>query len=454
EKDTSMTPNKPLYLGLAVWTLALLVAVSACDSDEDPDDCLLTDSCGSLEKPNGDNTGNNNNGNNNNNNGGNDSEDTSQWPKPGTTHADVYNFLPQGVFIFKNQTTNSMDIGKGDLIAKNADGSLITASVQDLDTDSYTVRDWAIWTKDGMYYKVDRKTKGEDENKHDLFYTISLKHADSTAATPKTAQISVPWGSYGAGAVADGSPLTFKVSGFNLLSFVNSSVKDEAVFEKDESIAGVLCKKYVYEDVLKYEYWIMDNGLALKRNVYLPNGDLEEVMSFETVIAELDTSSYDAVTQKFARFSNQISPAITEPVADMFKMTEVVHGGEWIAPDTFLEWTYGGFDVMTIFRDDNWEGHPEHQVHVSFPAGTAMATEVAAYQASIMAIDGMVQTSGANCDPATNSIGCEYKYNNSNYQSQDCGSSWEFAIQTWGEVMGTPSTPDSIYIRLVDIVCL
>lgn len=453
-----MTCSKTFHRKLAIlacWALASSFSLAACNEEEESpgeDDCALTDSC-DQENP-GDESGTSGGG------GDDKPGETSQWPEINTMeYLSLYNFIPSGAFAIK---TASGD--KARFVAKSKDGSLITADIEwdESSEDHRTVSNWKIW-HDDMYYWVMHDLIG-DEVKSDRFYTLSLKYPGSSVTAPKMMRMESPWGGYAYGQVGDaaGSVLLFY---YNFAAFVNDGAKDEAVFEKDDVVAGIPCKKYSHSSdffgyVTKDEWWILDNGFCIKRNLWL-NGELEGVQSFELVLAEMEPESYDAVTQKYARFRNQIEPEIP-PVAGMLKATEGVAGGEWIGPDGFLEWTAGGIDFMVNFRALEWEGYPVHQVHVQFKAGTDLAEATEAYKAEIMKIPYMAPDFiGTGCMEFEGcNYSCQWPYHNDNNRPDGIGYT-EYEIQTSGDsdpaceesnsqLNITPSTPLRIFIQYID----
>lgn len=413
----------------SVWAITLLFAFAACDPEEDNpsegDDsvnCMETKSCGSVQ--NGD-------------------------------YLAMYDFIPNGVFAIKTVSGDSAR-----LVAKNLDGSLITADVNwNEQSDNYkTVSKWKIWHEE-MYYWVNHDLIGDKENKTDRWYTLSLKYPGSSAADPKELSIDTPWGGFGSGIVGSANPFMLYYNFTNLVNFRN---KDEVVFEKDDVVAGIPCKKYTFSTefsgfITKREWWVLDNGFCLKHN-YWNNGELAGVESFEVVLAELDTETYDAVTQKYARFRNQIKAEIP-PVAEMLKATEGVAGGEWIAPAGFIPWTAGGIDFMVNFRALNWENYPVHEVHVKFKEGTDLKDATEAYKADIMSLPSMRELDDSGCINVSGyDMGCIWKYNN---QTDECGDDYSYStykINTQGAggegVERTPSTPSEIFMRFTPVICV
>lgn len=366
----------------------------------------------------------------------------------------LYNFIPDGAFALK---TASGDTAR--FVAKNKDGSLITADIEwDESSERHkTVSNWKIW-HDDMYYWVNHDLIG-DEVKTDRFYTLSLKYPGSSVTAPKMMTINAPWGGYASGQVGDATAILLFY--YNFAAFVNDSRKDEAVFEKDDVVAGIPCKKYSHTAdflgyVTKNEWWILESGVCIKRNLWM-NGELEGVQSFEVVLAELKTATYDEVTQKYARFRHQIKDEIP-PVAEMLKATEGVAGGEWIAPGGFLEWTAGGIDFMVNFRALNWDGYPVSQVHIQFKEGTDLPEATEAYKAAIMEIPHMAPDFiGTGCLELNGcNYSCQWPYHNDNHQADGIGYT-KYEIQTSGDSNPDcsdaplkPSTPRLIYIEYVD----
>ena len=411
------------------WALALSFSLSACDEEEE-EDCALTNLCG----------------------------DPSQAPRVDTSkYLDFYNFIPDGTFAIKT--------AKGDVarfVSKNKDGSLITADIEwDESSKSHkTVSRWKVW-HDDMYYWVTHDLIGEKDNKIDRFYTLSLKHPDSSVTAPKEMSISTTLGGWPSGQVSDATGMFLFY--YNFAAFVNDPKKDKAVYEKDEAVAGIPCKKYSYSTdfgggfTTKREWWVLGNGFCLKSNFYM-NGELEGVQSFEAVLAEFDTKTYDGVTQKYARFRSQIKDEIP-PVAEMIKATEGVAGGAWIAPSGYLPWTAGGIDFMINFRALNWKNYPVANVHVAFKEGTMLEEATEAYKAAIMAIPSMRQLESSWClTDATYDTGCTWKYDN---QTDDCGdgySYFKYQIQTQGaggeNYVTTPTMPMQIFMGFTPVICV
>lgn len=470
---------------LSALCLALGFAFTTACLSEEEEDCEVTGTCESSNNNDSNNNDSNNNDSNNNDNSqsgdeSGDNQGNSQcnadlpWPCVDTSDpAAIYDFLPYGVFGFKKPNDDTVE-----LIAKNLDGSIITADIKwDEEHDNHnTIKTWKLWVDD-MYYWVNHEIVGEDAGQRDQFWTLSLKHPDSTPQNPVSFSLDTAWGADAGGAVFPGhNPYFIRDDYTDFIYRVHQSMAGATgiEFEKDDEVSGIPCKKYIYRDYtgkISDEWWILDNGFLLKHNSWSTWKDEPEIVnsdSLELIFYEFDTATHDDVLQKYGRFRNQIGDTIP-PVADMFKVTEAVAGGEWIAPESlYLPWTAGGIDFMIVMHNSNAdpETSKPHSVRVYFQEGIDLSDALTDYMEQIMAIEGMVLDSNDlgydGCaepivagDGTTADFGCHWEYDN--YGSQDCG--WFQYYKIWTEGTGinnssVPTTPSTMYLQSVDIICV
>ena len=465
---------------LSALCLALGFAFTTACLSEEEEDCEVTGTCESSNNNDSNNNDSNNNDNSQSGDESGDNQGNSQcnadlpWPCVDTSDpAAIYDFLPYGVFGFKKPNDDTVE-----LIAKNLDGSIITADIKwDEEHDNHnTIQTWKLWVDD-MYYWVNHEIVGEDAGQRDQFWTLSLKHPDSTPQNPVSFSLDTAWGADAGGAVFPGhNPYFIRDDYTDFVYRVHQSMAGATgiEFEKDDEVSGIPCKKYIYRDYtgkISDEWWILDNGFLLKHNSWSTWKDEPEIVnsdSLELIFYEFDTATHDDVLQKYGRFRNQIGDTIP-PVADMFKVTEAVAGGEWIAPESlYLPWTAGGIDFMIVMHNSNAdpETSKPHSVRVYFKEGIDLREELDAYMEEIMKIEGMVLDSNDlgydGCaepivagDGTTADFGCHWEYDN--YGSQDCG--WFQYYKIWTEGTGinnssVPTTPSTMYLQSVDIICV
>ena len=364
------------------------------------------------------------------------------WAKVNTANfGEYYDFFPTGTFLVQREGESIAY-----LFAKNADGSLITSKIEkNPSAQAFNQNhEYRIWHED-MYWWVNHEYRyaetggwiGSGEIVGDIFYTLSLKTPDGTIRNPQRMTIDAPYGGVAAAVAADFNPLRI-IAPFD--AFVNSYNRDEAVFEKNDVVAGIPCKKYVSESSLfKSEWWILENGFCLKNSSVL-NGQVTVI--FEVYEAELNTSTYDYVTQKYGKFG-QVNAI--PPVTSMVKATEGIQGANWIAPASFLPWTAGGFNIMVNFRALDWEGFPVHQIYIGFPDGTDMPTALNAYKAEIMKIPNMRELPGNG----STTLARTWKYNN---QTEDAESYWYFELRSMSGLANMNGNPYQIFIQLIDVI--
>ncbi len=372
---------------------------------------------------------------------------TAKWPSVEITQfLPVYELLPKGVVVAKDGSGNT-----GALFAKNDDGSLIVAELEyDSGATAYKYASkWEIWHAD-MYYKVeDSVFTSKAGVKSDRFITGNLKTPGGKVTSPKTLVLNTPYGGSTTASVSDMTPL---ISALPFLYFVNDSQNASAVFEKDDVVAGISCKKYVYQTstplTVKKEWWILENGFCLKHTSTL-NGTLN--VAFEVSQAELNTPSYDYVTQKYAKFKDQVGSV--PAVGSMLKVADAVSGGAWIPADPssdFLPWSAGGIGLMVAFRALDVTGNPYHQVFFSFPAGTDKAADLAQYKTQILQIPKMRELKDKSI--ATDVVSY-WEYDNN--VDVACGGYYLiFGVTTYGPGAGSPSNPAMISIRQITKICV
>lgn len=465
---------------LSALCLALGFAFTTACLSEEEEDCEVTGTCESSNNNDSNNNDSNNNDNSQSGDESGDNQGNSQcnadlpWPCVDTSDpAAIYDFLPYGVFGFKKPNDDTVE-----LIAKNLDGSIITADIKwDEEHDNHnTIQTWKLWVDD-MYYWVNHEIVGEDAGQRDQFWTLSLKNPGSTPQNPASFKLDTAWGSDAGGAVFPGHNPYFlrdDYADFIVRAHQSLAGADGIEFEKDDEVQGIPCKKYIYRDYtgkISDEWWILDNGFLLKHNSWSTWKDEPEIIgsdSLELIFYEFDTATHDDVLQKYGRFRNQIGDTIP-PVADMFKVTEAVAGGEWIAPESlYLPWTAGGIDFMIVMHKSNAdpETSKPNSVRVYFKEGIDLREELDAYMEEIMKIEGMVLDSNDlgydGCaepivagDGTTADFGCHWEYDN--YDASGCG--WFQYYKIWTEGTGinnssVPTTPSTMYLQSVNIICV
>jgi hypothetical protein len=360
------------------------------------------------------------------------------WSKVNTANfSEFYDFIPCGTFIFQEKNA---DLAY--LIAKNADGSLITSKIyknpssQSLN-QNYEYRIWHedmyYWVNhDYLYSKPDGWT-GAGEITGDLFHTLSLKTPGGTVRNPQRMTVDAPYGGVASATAGDTNPLNLVCPFDKFVNMYDANIRDNAVFEKNEAVAGIPCKKYVYEtSSSKSEWWLLDNGCCLKYSTSFAGYS----GGFDMLQAELNTPTYDYVTQKYGNFG-QVNAI--PPVADMIKATEGIQGANWIAPASFLKWTAGGFNIMCNFRALDWEGYPVHQVYIGFPKSTAMPDALSAYRAEIMKIPNMKESS----HKGMSGIYDTWEYNNN---TDEADGYWSFELRSFYSFGGLDGNPCQIFI--------
>lgn len=360
------------------------------------------------------------------------------WSKVNTANfSEFYDFIPCGTFIFQEK-----DADIAYLIAKNADGSLITSKIyKNPSSQSLNQNyEYRIWHED-MYYWVNHdylysKPDGwidAGEITGDLFHTLSLKTPGGTVRNPQRMTVDAPYGGVASATAGDTNPLNLVCPFDKFVNMYDANIRDNAVFEKNEAVAGIPCKKYVYEtSSSKSEWWLLDNGCCLKYSTSFAGYS----GGFDMLQAELNTPTYDYVTQKYGNFG-QVNAI--PPVADMIKATEGIQGANWIAPASFLKWTAGGFNIMCNFRALDWEGYPVHQVYIGFPKGTAMPDALSAYRAEIMKIPNMKEPSHKGMSGMYDT----WEYNNN---TDEADGYWSFELRSFYSFGGLDGNPCQIFI--------
>jgi hypothetical protein len=256
---------------------------------------------------------------------------------------EVMDFFPEGVFVYayENQSWN----GDIDLYAKGADGSFTYCEFNGDPESSYynDVNEWRVW---------------EGENYHGIYYTnkenvthwwqVKGEYPGETLTQSATKYF---------GAVYEGNPADAWISILSMtpfIRFITSNDCETAVFEKEETIAGIPCKKYTIAGYggTTASYWVLENGFCIKYD----NTAEYAMTDFYLVKGELGIANYDAVLKKHYHNSHTFSDPTS--VADMQILTHMKKG-EWLASsgppegvsNWVIPWTAGGINHITLWYD-------------------------------------------------------------------------------------------------------
>jgi len=171
--------------------------------------------------------------------------------------------------------------------------------------------------------------------------------------------------------------------------FITSDDCEYVVYEKDTTILGISCKKYVRNlyDIL-YSYYVLDNGFCLK---YANNNPLGSMgTEFEISEAELNVANYDYVVQNYYRGSKVYSNPVPR-VAEMVALVQM-RTKEWFNPEPnnyVKEWTAGGINYMTCSREFRKGGVFLHTYSLAIDFEQVTTEELNAYFALVETVPDM-----------------------------------------------------------------
>ena len=293
-----------------------------------------------------------------------------------SNHLDYYNFMPQGVFLFR-------DIGSWDnLIAKCTDGSITLATISNYNSDRWKVgdiNDYHIWHGTNHYkifFEID------DQNQTRYFRHEGNFTSENTLGVSEKVGMIATSSNYYTGITASPNYTNIfppPMSGWDFTCFIKSNDCETATFEKNDVVAGIACKKYV-KGVLSW--WVLDNGFCLKHTY-------NDIVRLDLVKGSFNAPNYDAVLQEYYKDPDITTPSVV-PLASMpsvviLKDKAFVQGG-------YLPWTAGNFKY-SYSAGNLKDGMIKWEIELDSGVTAAQLNE---YVSRINQIPNMTQTSGAS----------------------------------------------------------
>jgi hypothetical protein len=274
--------------------------------------------------------------------------------------ADYFNFMPVGTFLCQSVGSGSYDR----LYAKCADGSLTSAEIAN-ETDYFpgAVDDYQIWRGSNyyhVYYDTDEKAFYRSEGNFTAEHTL-----EETKLVGKVN----PGGAYATlhGAPTYVNPLNGLVAS-RFFSFITSDACEKAVFEKNETVAGIACKKYVLNGEA---WWVLENGFCLK------NVSAYGTTYFEVIEGELGTKDYNTVLMKYYKDPAAVSIVPLESMPSLLHLKDDawIGGAANVIPWTASELDYsvaaGNFkdgiiewNIVTYYTEENIAALPAYEAKV------------------------------------------------------------------------------------------
>jgi hypothetical protein len=276
------------------------------------------------------------------------------------TVKEVIDFFPEGVYVYEWEDKGwNNDIA---LYAKASDGSFTFSEINGDPKSSYyeDVSKWEVWKGESYhsvrydndpndpitrYWQVQGDYPGED-----------LTQSTDTQYGMKAAEASSPWGGTPTatpGETTDGVDLLTQ-SLVPYLTFIISDDCENAVFEENATIEGIVCKKYSVSNYAgaKTCYYVLDNGFCLKKDG--PEG-FGSWMDFSLKKGEQTASSCDAVLQKY--YHNSLVYSAPTTIASMQKCFYMHYGNQWLGASSpgssgwVIPWTAGGIEYMSLVTE-------------------------------------------------------------------------------------------------------
>jgi hypothetical protein len=311
---------------------------------------------------------------------------------------ELYEFIPEGVFLFRSITTVD------DLLAKCADGSFTRAEIRNpttsgnsLDGKVGDILNYNIWQGVNHYrlfFQINGETNRTEYFRHEGNFLA--EHALGLCDTIKSITSSSNY--YTGLSLAISALSAFSVLYMKQWSFAYFICNDDcetATYEKDDIVAGIACKKYVKNN---RQYWVLPNGFCLKIVNY-------GTTVLEVIEGSLSTTTCDAVLQQYYKDPDITTPSIVPlssiPTIALLKEAAMVSSSNswvvpWTAGNIYISFAVGNLkDGMT-----KWE--------IQFKDVLPTDAQVAEYEARVKQIPDFIVT-----ESYSNSTASEWAGSNS-----------------------------------------
>ena len=256
---------------------------------------------------------------------------------------DYIDFMPVGVYVYAYETESWN--GDMDVYAKAADGSFTFSEIEGDEKSSYygKTNEFRVWEGEnyhGIYHTNDTKKQTT------TYWQVLGEYPGETLTQDETPAVIM--GMVSLKGVYEGKPqgvTEFMPSITPFVKFITSDDCERAVFEKNDVVAGIACKKYVYNNGYSVNsYWVLNNGFCLKYD-----SDSEYAMT-DFYLSEAETAAPDCdyVIGKYYRGKDVYS---APPQLSQIPPLTHMHFGEWAAAAQtwVIPWTAGGVNYMTMW---------------------------------------------------------------------------------------------------------
>jgi hypothetical protein len=302
-----------------------------------------------------------------------------------------------GVFAYAFETKSWN--GDIDVYAKAADGSFTHSEIEgDEKSSNYgKTTEYRVWEGEnyhGIYHTNDTKARTT------RYWQVLGEYPGQTLTQDAEVIPGALMGMANPHGVYEGQPArisTFTTATTPFVKFITSDDCERAVFEKNDAVAGIPCKKYVYDNGYSINsYWVLDNGFCLKYD-----SDSEYAMTdFYLSEAETTAPTYDYVIGKYYRGRDVYSAPV--PLAQMQPLTHMHLGGWAAASQTWvIPWTAGGINYMTMWYEFRNGARILHTYDVNLDMTAFTDAQRIAYFAQVKAIPDMAVKTDVDTDSQT-----------------------------------------------------
>ncbi len=387
--------KKFFYVSILVM---LMACIASCEGLVPPIDGEDPENPGNTDNGDG-------NGNNNGTNGG--GETTGHFTrKTFNSTREFVDFFPTGyALVFEYEDLSFSD--EKEVYAKPADGSFVYSEIEnDPSSSDYNYTDdFLIW---------------EGSNTHDLHHTnddyVTKYWTAQGNFTGENVVDGLQMEELGAAAigafrsVVSGHPDAHSVFSalvyYGCMGFIQSDNCEYVEYEKDTTIVGIDCKKYIlvtppFEyngQVLSEGYteswYVLDNGFCLKYH----SSSSTATSNFELTEAKTQVATYDDVIRDFYRAEGAVSP-LPASLSEWDILTQV-RTKEWFNPqpsEYVIPWQ-DGIDYMTCWSE-YWKGGTLlHTYDLVVDIDAATVDALTAYKEKVKALPDFVVTADEDVD--------------------------------------------------------
>ena len=304
---------------------------------------------------------------------------------------DYVDFMPVGVYVYdyENNTWKS-DI---DVYSKTADGALIYGQIEDKEGSEYygeTIK-FSVW-KGSIFQGVHHRA-GVDFHRTAYWKTLGEFPGQILTQDQSTGDID-GHGLRHATAGGHSRDIIFMEGFTPFARFITSDDCEKVVFEKNDVIKGISCKKYVYKNgAYTNSYWVLEDGFCLQFH-----SELFPATNFNLVEAETSAPNPDYVIENYYRAGDNPFPLV--PLAEMYILVHVNVGGGWIAPERemLIPWTDGGINYMILSYEFKNGGVFLHTYDIDFNYDDISDSELFGYIDKVKTIQNMKVTRYSDTD--------------------------------------------------------